>query len=74
MLINDLNHLGHEFIMIWKNEIILHCKKCNCNCFRIMYPNNTIWSYFQKIKTGAFYGDYIPLLTCDEMIIKNIIE
>jgi len=70
----DIEHLGHKFKLIYEDWICYSylCEKCNCvvdlyinnhakyDNLLLMYDND---KYYEKLN-----------LTCDEIIIKNIIE
>lgn len=69
-MIFDKNYLGHEFsikeedVNLWT---ILHCSKCKG------------WFHFDlyNIKYSILdesYGKWVGIISCDEVIIKQIIE
>lgn len=61
-----INKLGHELILRNKSifEDVYYCQKCKIKV--ITYPKQSYNIYFYNL---------IELnITCDEMIIKNIIE
>ncbi len=62
----DLTILGHDFY--YSDGYI--CRKCNCTAHMSSH-NNKVYqranNYYQRL-------NWIDLLTCEENIIKNIIE
>lgn len=60
------NYLGHELQQLFPNEkhpVIFICNKCN----------SRIWTNSQRFLLNK-NGTYENLISCDEMVIKNIIE
>lgn len=82
----DVNHLGHDLSSTKKNDIgmitckcnlkiyhigMITCKKCNLKIYHSIFTNK--YSTFNP--NDACCQTYPELdLTCNEMIIKNIIE
>lgn len=67
-------HLGHE--ITWSDSN-LNCKKCNVKIWTnglkyLAVVNITIFT--GVLGNSVTFDDYVTLLTCDEYIIKNIIE
>lgn len=58
----DKNHLGHDLKQTSQHSAVYTCNKCKST----IWANNVV--YFE-INTG-----YKKLISCDEIIIKNIIE
>jgi hypothetical protein len=63
----DLNYKGHKF----ENYIIWNDHKCFICGTRINY--NSIYDEYNLIDNFGLFSNY-PILTCEESIIKNIIE
>jgi hypothetical protein len=61
-----LEKLGHKIDDIGEGKGF-YCKKCDCSFFRV---GTLVWAFS---KTAGF-GSYIVLPTCNELIIKSIIE
>lgn len=65
----DLNFLNHEFIKnIEKNSSHFTCIKCRC---LLNYLRNSYIKYFLYFPNRIYME---KPLTCNEVIIKNIIE
>lgn len=68
----DKNYLGHDFVLI--NYFDTHynkiytCSKCNCEV--AYYPSLNQY----KVKGTLSHYFFYNVISCDEMIIKNIIE
>ena len=63
------DHMGHDFKLL-KNTIYtvyLICKKCKIKVYSNDDNNNIFHCYSDT-------NGWMKLITCDEMIIKNIIE
>jgi hypothetical protein len=65
-----LNYLGHKFVYVQAGSF--HCNVCKCTA--TYYLSLTKNFNPRKICQSIGNGKYIPLLSCDELIIKNIIE
>ena len=68
-----MNHLGHNFIL-YKQSVInynsLNRYKCeNCNIIIVVGTDNKI-----RVISNYLSGYKVYTLTCEEQIIKNIIE
>lgn len=64
----NLNYLKHKLTRISDSKYIFTCEKCNSI---IKYDIHSNIYYYLDTGDGHFYS---LMLTCDEMIIKNIIE
>jgi len=66
---SKFNYLTHKFVLEIKgNAYCMYiCEKCNCKVYS-MYNSNEIYDY------SALYPGIKFTLTCDEYMIKSIIE
>lgn len=64
----DKNHLGHNLIEHEYTPNKYNCKKCD---IIVSFDDGLKYSYFIKNKKSY----YMPLvLTCNEMVIKELLE
>ena len=70
----DINHLGHDFSDPTLYEALMRkCKKCNIKVYHSSESDRyNSCDAVSFINTGNLYPTLT--ITCDEMIIKNIIE
>lgn len=75
-----MKHLGHEFdfnkeLSDMRGDIVYYvCNKCSIIVYVEVAEKNNIHTCRISLKND-FYGGNLPLnLTCDEVIIKDIIE
>ena len=70
----DKNYLGHSLIIFNGSQnqigIIYYCTKCESNILYTRYYPAHDWHY-KMFNSNGWFNDAI---SCDEMIIKNIIE
>lgn len=80
---SDLNILGHEFYFDMdrnkKSSIYLICNKCRIIIYKykptyILNNNGETYYYCSNSYKQPEIGGKVLNLTCNEMIIKNIIE
>lgn len=68
-----MNYLGHDFYKCEESLYRFRCKNCNIEYFKSEYIE-----YFIIVELNINTIDLISIInfkiTCDEMIIKNIIE
>lgn len=77
MKIFDNNYLGHNFTVVYFNSEIktLSCDKCNCCAY---FSTDKTLIYNGESDNYYFWCDdisyYKRLISCNEIIIKQIIE
>lgn len=65
--------LGHSFIELKDSITLLACETCKCRVKYFYYLEEKC-RYRQLIKDNNFGLIWINLLSCNENLIKNIIE
>lgn len=60
----DKNYMKHDFEPIINNYRFYRCAKCKCSVY--YFPNSNEYYMILDLKDIS--------LTCDEVIIKNVIE
>jgi len=71
----NTNYFGHDFILssdqVWSG-LNIYCKKCN---IRVFYYSPSSYEMSKYILRSQLVSQgFETILTCDEYIIKNIIE